>query len=141
MKSSNEYYLIERLKEIMGYELPEAFISILFMNKEQRDNLGEDLNGIKFLSIEEILLNWTIWKELLNSGYFEGCLVDNDKEIQPDWWNIGWLPFTDNGAGDHICIDFNPTNLGVIGQIIEVWHDNNSRRVIASSFQSWLNSF
>ena len=58
-----------------------------------------------------------------------------DPSIKRQWWSTKWLPFTDSGAGDHLCIDFDPTPQGVSGQIIWVDHETGPENVVAKEFQ------
>ncbi len=48
---------------------------------------------------------------------------------------------TNNGAGDHLCIDMNPAGPGLKGQIIAVWHDDGKRSIKADSFAQWFGTF
>lgn len=45
---------------------------------------------------------------------------------------------TYSGSGDHHCLDLSPGPEGTAGQILEMWHDEGSRPVIAEGFRAWL---
>ena len=98
-------------------------------------------SGLEFLSTQRIQSEWIVWKDLLESGDF------NDAEAQPSpgvlkaWWTPSWIPFTYNGAGDHLCIDMHPSSQGCKGQIIAVWHDDGKRSIKADSFAKWFTAF
>ena len=72
-------------------------------------------------------------------------LARDDKRSQPtgpirtDWWNMAWLPLTENGPrGDHVCLDLAPAPGGTVGQII-LWKDKvGATSVLADSFGDWL---
>jgi cell wall assembly regulator SMI1 len=74
----------------------------------------------------------------LDAGTFEGVQSVRALGIQPQWWDAKWIPITYDGAGNHHCLDLNPTAHGASGQIITMWHDMPERELVASSFHSWL---
>src|ERR1051325_4380886 len=61
--------------------------------------------------------------------------------IKDDWWNSFWIPFTHDGAGNHICIDLDPTPNGKYGQIIRMWPDSPDRELYASSFSEYISNY
>lgn len=66
-------------------------------------------------------------------------LVDN--AIDPDINIDLWLCFSDcmnNGGTSRLYIDFNPAKTGKPGQIIRFLHDPDSYKVIAESFDEYL---
>lgn len=98
------------------------------------------LEGREWLSLKRIVSEWTVWKELLDNGTFE----DNVRvrasagPVKPNWWNAGWIPMTYDGSGNHHCLDLDPGDGGVHGQIITMWHDDAVRNVVAGSFYGFL---
>lgn len=46
-----------------------------------------------------------------------------------------------NGGGDHLCIDLEGRFEGSAGQILDFWHDVESRTIGYPSFDAWLQSF
>jgi len=99
------------------------------------------IEGREFLSLEEIKSQWQIWKELVEGGDFEGNEGEPDGPVKPDWYNLKWIPITYNGSGDHHCIDLDPAEGGNVGQIIEMWHDEGTRTVVATNLKEWLKEF
>ena len=132
---------INELEKAIKHKIPEDFKNFIKIHNGQSINSIGIFNGLSFLSTKHIYSNWSIWKELLDYGDFSKNTVKNSPEILADWWNISWIPFTDNGSGDHLCIDLSPSISGTYGQIIEVLHDNNTRTLISNSFSEWLNFF
>ena len=61
-----------------------------------------------------------------------------DKGIKNDWWNDSWIPITYDGSGNHYCLDLDPTEEGIYGQIIRMWHDDAERTLVANSFKEWI---
>lgn len=66
--------------------------------------------------------------EMLEAGEFE----------LKNWWAPGWVPFLENGGGDHVCLDLEGTFTGQPGQIIRHWHDWESRTVLFPNLSAWL---
>lgn len=132
---------ISILESSIGFTLPKDFIDCLKIHNGQKSMAGGLFNGSEFLSTSRILDEWKIWKNLLDSGNFDGCKSDPDKGVKDHWWNCKWVPFTYNGSGDHYCIDADPGSFGVVGQIITMWHDSAERELLANSFSSWFGSY
>ncbi|TGE28560.1 SMI1/KNR4 family protein [Hymenobacter metallicola] len=66
-------------------------------------------------------------RELLEAGDFV-----------PNWWQPGWVPFLENGGGDHVCLDSAGTFTGRAGQVLKHWHDWEARPVLFPDLTAWL---
>jgi cell wall assembly regulator SMI1 len=97
--------------------------------------------GCELLSLGRIREEWTAWKELLDRGMFENSRSCSDGRVVEDWWHAGWVPLTHDGSGNHYCLDLNPGPTGRAGQIIQMWHDDPGRPVVAPSYRAWLAAF
>lgn len=76
-----------------------------------------------FLSIEEVIHTW----EFLNDP------ADMDDRSGPI--SKTWIPFTHNGAGDHLVYETDGENKG---KILKYWHDDEARSVQNDSLVAWL---
>jgi cell wall assembly regulator SMI1 len=133
---------ITSLEQALGVKLPEDYVTCLKIHNGQRTNSGGDLfDGGEFLSSDEVLGQWNIWKELLDDGDFDGAESEPAHGIGNDWWNARWIPFTHNGGGDHFCIDLAPAATGQAGQVISMWHDSAERTLLAPDFGAWLKTY
>jgi cell wall assembly regulator SMI1 len=105
-------------------------------------SMGDDVLGpepaFRLLSVAEIGREWARMKEVFDSGDFAGRKSKPQRGIRSDWWNPGWVPIADNGAGDFFCIDRAPAAAGQAGQIIVVYNDMPERLRIAASLEEWL---
>jgi cell wall assembly regulator SMI1 len=99
------------------------------------------IDGFELLSLEALAEIWAGWKQMLEQGMFKGIQSEPSGPVQPFWWSNLWIPVTDNGYGDHYCVDLDPGPGGLVGQIISVWHENPHRVVLAPSFRQWLDRF
>lgn len=132
---------IAKLEQALGMNLPADFVACLKIHNGQHGNSHGLFDESEFLSTSRILQEWRIWKELLDGGDFEGSESNPHSGIRPVWWSSAWIPFTYNGAGDHLCLDLDPTESGIPGQIITLWHDDGERAKQADSFLLWFTKY
>lgn len=65
-------------------------------------------------------------------------LVDEGAFKTTNWYRKTWVPFLSNRAGDHVCWDPRGSFSGEPGQVLEFWHTDHDRKVLAPSFDGWL---
>ncbi|TQV75581.1 molybdenum cofactor biosynthesis protein MoeA [Aliikangiella marina] len=133
--------VIADLEATIGVKLPADYIACLKLVNGQAGNAGWVFDGVEFLSTDRIIDEWTVWKDLLEGGDFDGASSEPDDGVKNNWWNLKWIPITYNGAGDHFCIDMDPAQAGQPGQIITMWHDSAERELIAAKFSDWLSDY
>lgn len=132
---------IRELEQKLGVTLPADFVEFLKVHDGQRGGSDWLFSGSEFLSSRRIIDEWAIWKDLLDGGDFDGAEAEPGAGIQPVWWSPKWIPFTYNGAGDHLCLDLDPASGGRAGQVITLWHDDGARKKKADSFAQWFAEF
>ncbi|MNI81863.1 SMI1 / KNR4 family protein [compost metagenome] len=76
--------------------------------------------------ISQIIENWTFLQEEFDPDDLES---DIDPEIQSFLWHAKWIPIAENGGGDYLCLDTDPSDVGVVGQVLYFWHDWGKRSV------------
>jgi len=129
-------------EQFLGVQFPDDVRASYLRHDGQQSYSPGLLEGWEWLSLERIRGEWQVWKDLLDGGDFNGIESDADgRGVRKDWWNPAWIPLTYSGGGDHHCLDLAPGKRGVHGQIIEMWHDEGSRPVVARSFGEWLADF
>ncbi len=129
---------LRALEVALGVSLPAPFVECLKIHNGQQGNAGGMFDNSEFLSTDAIAEQWNVWRELLESGEFEGIASEAERGVRTDWWNRNWIPFTHNGGGDHYCLDLQPATDGALGQVITMWHDMGERRIVAVNFHAWL---
>ncbi len=128
-------------ERLIGRPLPDDVRAAYRRHDGQAFNNGL-FDGWDWLSLEGVRREWTVWKDLLDGGTFDG--IENDaggRDVVQDWWNPGWVPVTASGSGDNHCVDLAPGRRGKVGQVITMCHDYGARPVLAHSFQDWLADF
>lgn len=98
------------------------------------------LPGWMLFSPQRIVDEWRIWEELRRDQFVpDGYTCEPDGPIKGDeWWRLGWIPFTGDGGGNHLCLDVDPPPKGRSGQVISMWHDDPARALIAGSLTEFI---
>jgi cell wall assembly regulator SMI1 len=132
---------IARLEGILGLRLPEDVReSWAVHNGTGFRPLGD---GTRLSNLEQIADNWAMMRELLEGGEFD----DSDPDLKPKgpirvrWWNLRWVPITDNGSGNYLCLDLDPAEGGTPGQLIDWDHERGPTKVIATGLREYLGRF
>jgi cell wall assembly regulator SMI1 len=139
---------INAIEQKMGFPLPQELKELYLCNDGQGERVLGILSGLDFLSIEELYIQWSIWKELSQQETEEGmnelsCLCTSFPEgaIKKIYTNKKWIPLTHDGGGNHIGIDLDPDINGNIGQIINFGRDEDSKFIIATDLSEYLKLF
>lgn len=122
----------------LGVTFPEEMRQLYAIHDGQRDDGFGLLPAGDWLSLDDIFDQWNVWEELRRGGEFDDITSEPDAGVSDAWWNAGWIPITHDGGGNHYCVDLAPAEGGTVGQIIAMWHDEESRSVIATSLTEWL---
>jgi cell wall assembly regulator SMI1 len=122
----------------LGVSFPQDVRDTFKIHNGQASDTPWLLDGWEFMSVERIVEEWKVWKDLLDGGDFKGTESDSDGHTVTDWWSPLWIPLTYDGAGNHHCLDLSPGRLGRTGQIIRMWHDDAARDLIAPGYREWL---
>ncbi|MFY0253390.1 SMI1/KNR4 family protein [Chitinophaga sp. 30R24] len=136
---------VESLEKLIGTDLPTSFKAFYAIHNGQQKSKTGLVDADQLLAIDDIILQWYHWKDLLDAGTFtwqdSPILSAPDTGIKNDWWNPLWIPITSDGFGNHLCIDLDPALEGNHGQIITLWHDDSHRAIVASSLEAWLEDY
>jgi len=91
---------------------------------------------LEFLPLSSMVDEWTTWKEQISQG---GLEPSADEQVRPEWWNDGWIPITViGGSSAHHCVDLAPTELGTVGQVIQIDAKDDRRIFVAPSLGVFL---
>lgn len=132
---------IQEVERKLGYGLPSGYLECLKVHAGQQGKAKWLFDGNEFLSVQNVMLSWGAWNDLVEGGDFDGLKPKPEEEIQPVWWSRSWIPFASNGGGDFLCLDMAPASSGRPGQVIEIFHDFPSRKLVATDFSCWFTKF
>jgi len=127
---NNEFKIIfEKIESIIGYTLPSKFKKFYLKNKT-------NISNIEFLSIDEI------YREVCDpiDSELEVDLYKSEpkKTILEKSFDPKRVPFITDECGNYIGIDFNPGVNGIIGQIINYGTDEYEMKVLANTFEDFI---
>jgi len=147
----------EHLNQIKAIfpEVPEALLQLLkFVDGTYWRTYGDDDITLFFfgsdmveypyyiLSSAEIIENKNVaaryYSDYIDRAY-EGVPID--EKITNKSEHLKWLHFSDcmnNGGTSQLFIDFNPSEKGTKGQVVRFLHDPDEFKVIADSFEDYL---
>jgi len=133
---------IERLEAHLGVALPDSVRQSLAIHDGQ-DGFGLAF-GCELLSVAGIRQEWDNWRALDEADMNADCADAMDSVpsgfIKPLYCNRAWIPLTHDGGGNHIGLDFDPDRLGQRGQVIAFGRDEDVKRLIANSFETFMAS-
>jgi cell wall assembly regulator SMI1 len=122
---------LQQFERSIGFPIPEAFKELYrWKNGQPRHYFHSFIYNDSFLSLEEAQDAYNMLNELLESGDF-------DRE---HWWSPYWLPFLESAGGDLVCVDMEGTFTGLRGQILQFWHDDETRLIDAPNLEEWFAS-
>lgn len=121
---------INNLEQQCGRKLPDDLRQLYRWKNGQRDDCYDSfVNNSMFLPLSHAL----------DIAAENTSMIGSDFE-EENWWHAQWLPLWHNGGGDYICYDMGGLFTGQAGQLIEFWHADAGRNVIAPSLQTFINA-
>jgi cell wall assembly regulator SMI1 len=132
---------INKAERRLGVTFPEPVRQSYRIHDGQEPDGPALIDAWEFLSLERIVDEWDVWKQLLDGGEFARSRSKPEPGIRGDWWAPRWIPLTYSGSGDHHCLDLDPAPGGTLGQVILMYHDMTERPLVAPSFEAWLGRF
>lgn len=119
---------IKALETKYSVQLPDDLKELYRWKNGQKSNCYQSfVNNSLFLALDDAL---TTAKDLT-------AMIGRDFETE-NWWHAGWIPIFQNGGGDSICYDTTGVFTGLPGQLMEFWHADSDRTVIAGSLSAFL---
>ena len=129
-------HAIAALHASLGTTLPDDLLESLRLHDGQADPTPF-AEGDAMLSAHEIGAQWSIWNKLVSGGDFDDMTSDPAAGIRDDWYNLADSVHA-RRQRQSFSVDLDPAEGGTVGQVIRVWHDDEQRERIASSFAEWL---
>jgi cell wall assembly regulator SMI1/predicted DNA-binding WGR domain protein len=127
---------IARAEATLGLELPDDVRASYAVHDGDGD-ISLFPSG-EYLSLDGMLAQYKIWKELVEEGTLVSGAAEPKGPIRNDDYNLKWIPLTHNGGGDHTLIDLDPAEGGKVGQLIDFSHEGGPEDVAAPSLAEYL---
>ncbi len=134
---------LDELEQHLGCALPAPFRQFLQIHNGQT---GFGLvYGNTLLSVSGIREQWDNWRGIderaMNADSADFMASDPEGHIKPLYCNPAWIPFTDDCGGNHFGLDFDPDSLGKPGQVIAFGRDEDTKRLLAGSFELFTDDY
>lgn len=106
--------------------------------------LGSDVEQYPYYLISSAQMVWANHKLLRDFRHYvnrDFSDVEIDDRITRNANNLNWLHFADcinNGGTSQLFIDFSPSPTGTPGQVVRYLHDPDEIKVLANSFEAYL---
>jgi cell wall assembly regulator SMI1/predicted DNA-binding WGR domain protein len=129
---------IARAEATLGLELPDDVRASYAVHDGDGD-ISLFPSG-EYLSLDGMLVQYKIWKELVDDGTLVSGAADPKGPIRNDDYNLNWIPLTHDGGGDHMLIDLDPAEGGKVGQLINFSHEGGPEEVAAPNLAEYLSA-
>lgn len=131
---------LDKLIEVTRLKIPDALAELYKItngegNPDIRYGIGLGIFGFKLMSIDSVILEWERFKD-----WDDDCRPVYQKDLlKENVFNPKRLPFASDGAGQFLCIDFDPASDGREGQIIYLpTGESEPACVISNNFDEFL---
>lgn len=120
---------LQLLENTLGVTVPDEVKSFYKVYNGQVWNPGVNsfVRNLTLSPISEIIDNWKFLEEEFDPD--DDMEPDIGEEMKPFLWNSKWIPIAENGGGDYLCIDTDPSEKGIVGQVLYYWHDWGNRSI------------
>lgn len=128
---------IANAERALKVNFPDDYKTFLSIHDGQNE-FAAMVGGGALLPIEEVTSTW----RRIQGEQTKLNPERVDQGIRAVDCSSGWIPISRSARGrDYLCIDLDPAQGGVQGQIIEYVVDSNERRLIAKSFADLLSLY
>lgn len=132
---------LQKLEAAVGAELPESMLAVYLVH----DGIGVPAvvesrsRACELLPLAEVVEHWRSLGGLSDEGRFDDRVVERVRgPVKPEWYDRRWLPVASDGAGNYFCVDLDPAEGGIAGQIVAFRHDSAERWVEAPDLATFL---
>jgi cell wall assembly regulator SMI1 len=123
----------------MGLRLPDDVRESYKVHNGMGD-LGAFYENQRLNVLDEVVSAWHLMCNLVEA-FEEFTPEPPPGPVKRVWANSKWVPLTESGGGQQVCIDLDPPEGGMLGQAIEFCHETGPIRVLAASWRDFLSQF
>ena len=136
------YKDLNATEDALNVALPNNVRESYLIHDGQGGDLPALFDGMFYLlTLEGMVEEWRVMQEVMRTSDVPNESQEDSPEVRSYWWHDKWIPIFSNGAGDLWCVDLDPSAYGTRGQIIEFWHDDVGRTLIARDLRTLLRQF
>ena len=124
--------------------LPESVRAFYAVHDGQKSVCPKGLfYSLQCMPLARVLEAQRLWAGLvdMNDELAHAMSSSPSGHIKPLYANPLWIPFADDQSGNHLGIDLDPDVEGVEGQVIVFGRDENRKRLVARSFEAFIDMF
>lgn len=119
---------MDKLEQHYKVKIPDDLRALYRWKNGQKANCYEAfVNNCMFIPLHQALYDACELSSMIGSDF----TITN-------WWNENWIPIFQNGGGDSICYDLKGVFTEQKGQLVEFWHKDNDRNVIAPALEAFF---
>jgi len=134
---------LARLEQQCERRLPESFRAFYLVHDGQE---SESPNGLfyslQFMPLALVCEYQKIWAGLVDMNAEMASAMKSLPEghIKPLYADPKWIPFAHDQSGNHLGVDLDPDSKGLVGQVIVFGRDEDCKKLVAPSFQSFVDA-
>ena len=125
-------------EEALGLSFPDDLRQSYLRHNGEGDDEVYLAQGWILMSLDAVVDNYKMLQKLYEDGVFDPNDGLPEGPVKPVWWSPKWIPVAENGGGDYLMIDLDPAEGGKVGQVVEYWHNDDLRTVMAPSFAAFM---
>lgn len=120
--------VLKSAEEVFGVELSQSFKSLYRWHGGQRPrDFTPLLYNLTFMTLPEIIES---------KGSLD-YVAKFDQWPKDSWWP-NWIPFLDNGGGDHLCFDLGGFKTGNTEQLLWFDHETHEHEIVHDNLDGFL---
>jgi cell wall assembly regulator SMI1 len=129
---------IQSVENQLGVTLPQEMKALYRVHNGQAWNIGVApfVRNLTLSPLDQVKENWVFLQEEFDPDEMEPEI--DDAAIKPVLWSPKWIPIAENGGGDYLCLDTDPSSSGTVGQVLYFWHDWGHRLVEAAGLFEFI---
>ena len=135
---------LAKLESRLQRPLPETIRAFYTIHDGQKSECPEGLfYSLQFMPLARVLKSQILWASLVDMNDELAYAMSSSPKghIKPLYANPLWIPFAHDQSGNHLGIDLDPDTAGIEGQVIVFGRDENCKRLVASSFEEFIQMF
>lgn len=136
---------LDALEKQIGLPLPADFRALYRWHDGQNWSVGGVL-GLDFAPLDQIAADLTVWTDIaedndLAMNVMIYTVSHPTGAIREQYASPLWVPFLNDGGGNHVALDLGPDVAGKSGQIITTGRDETHRFVLAPNTETFLRTY